>query len=700
MVATEGPLLACARRWPVAPIAMMLAAGAVSAGDQAPVPAASTLSERATVELVLIEAYVTDGHGRPIRDLTADNFTLSVDGHQRPIHSGECREGPSGTQPLPPEGPQGAGSAAHRREPASLPRRFVLFFEDGTSGTEGLTEARKATQRFLDGGLLPTDEVALSSFDRRLRVLHDFTTNRAALVQAIQDTLNDTRRFSDYASEQAQWDREIRELTSMSKGSDSIGQRVLMTATNYADEFTPRSRDVLRALSTLVDSLASYPGYKAIVFMGDGIAENPAADFMQRFASGVSVSLGRVRKYDLSLEIGLLAHAAAAAGVTLHSLQTSGLVSTTGVEMHAAGRRSNALETLALNTGGTRSTSNDLLKGLAAAEEAGRSYYVIGYVPEGPPDGRYHTVQIHLRHSGGSVRWRRGFIRLLPEQARQRAIEAAYLLPELYTDLGLEISAVPGPAGGTARVFDLVLHVPPGRAVFVPQQGGSIARLESGFVALDESSHETARAAREARIKLTDASAQNRLGIDFYSRIRVPLAAQTITAVVSDRTAGTFGAARVTLPPVSMTGTPGAFGLSIYSMTEKSLWVEIPVGGKTAADEAAADYTIGPSLKNRFSLGERLACGFRLEGPLAPAGLRLLIRQGEREIRSIAASPAAPAASGRTAPPGSITVDLPLEGLQEGDYQLVVRRRDSAGAERDAGMIPLTLRGPHDKTGT
>ncbi len=704
MGATEDPSLASARPWPLVPIAMLLAGAVVSRGSPAPPPSTSSLSERATVELVLIEVYVSDGRGRPVRDLTTDDFALMVDGHAKPIHSLEFREvSPEAQAPVSGIAPAG-GTTTARTAPGNLPRRFVLFFEDSTSATQGLTEARKAAQRFLGGNLLPGDEVALASYDRKLRLLHDFTTDRAALTQAIEDTLGDMRRQSDYASEQGQFEREMADLLSMSGHDRMAPNRLIFLSTSYAEEFTPRSRDVLRALTTLVDSLAAYPGYKAIVFMGDGVPENPAVDFLQRFGplSPTSSFLERARKYDLSQEIQMLAHDAAAAGVTLHSVQTSGQTAATGTEMRAAGRRSNALETLALNTGGTRSTSNNLFKGLAEAESAGRAYYVIGYSPEGPPDGHYHTVQVRVKHVNGSVRWRRGFTRLLPEQARQRAVEAAYLLPELYSDLGVEISAVPGPAGGTARVYDLVIHVPPGRAVFVPQQGGATARLESGFVVIDESLHETVRAAREARITLTDASAQGRLGVDFYSRIRVPLDAQTITAVVSDRAAGTFGAARLKLPAAAGARAPGTFGLSIYSMTEKSLWVEVPPGRTSApTDDAAADYTIGPALKTTFTVGEALACGFRLEGAVPPVGLRLVIRDGARDLRSIDITRPIPTGGDGPAPrQGSITINLPLDGVPEGDYQLVVRQKDAAGAETDAGTAPLRLRAPRGTAGT
>src|SRR3989442_1383287 len=311
--------------------------------------------------------------------------------------------------------------------------------------------------------------------------------------------------------------------------------------------------------------------------------------------------------------------------------------------MRAAGRRSNALVTLALNTGGTTSTSNDFLKALIQAETASRAYYVIGYEPEGPPDGKYHTVQLRLKHRSGSVRWRRGFTRLLPDQARERAVEAAYFIPELYPDLGVEINAIPGPSDAASRVYDLVVHVPPGRALFVPQPEGATARLEAGFVLIDESQRETLRAAREARITLTGAGPSGRLGVDFYSRIRVPRGGQTITAVVSDRAAGALGAARLAIPPATGAAPPGALGLSIYSLSENSLWIEIPASKDSALPtETSADYEVGPSLKTTFALGEPVACGFRLVGADSPGGLRLVIRDGEREVRGVAFLPPCP----------------------------------------------------------
>src|SRR5262245_51944193 len=123
-------------------------------------PQAGTLVERATSELVLIEVYVTDSEGRAIRDLTVDDLSLLVDGHVRPIHSLELREVPGAATAPKPTPPEAGARPEIEGASGRLPRRFVLFFEDGMSSPSGLTEARKQGKRFLESGLLPSDQVA------------------------------------------------------------------------------------------------------------------------------------------------------------------------------------------------------------------------------------------------------------------------------------------------------------------------------------------------------------------------------------------------------------------------------------------------------------------------------------------------------------------------------------------------------------
>jgi hypothetical protein len=330
--------------------------------------------------------------------------------------------------------------------------------------------------------------------------------------------------------------------------------------------------------------------------------------------------------------------------------------------------RADSLKTIAFNTGGVSSHSNDALRGLTEAEASSRAYYILGYAPEGPPDGRSHTVQVRVRRITAELRWRRGFTRLLPEEARARDVQAAYLLPELYAAGGVEVVLVPGPAEGPGRIADLVLYVPPGRVLFLPEEGRPAARLEVGLTVLDGSARETLRLARSLRIAWPGREpGQPGVGLNLVHRLRLPDAAQSVTAVVGDLASRSLWSARLQVPAVRAGDDPIS-GLSIYSRSENSLWVEIEAPGEAPAETEEVVYaTVGPALKATFSLGEPLLCGFRLPRGGKETLLRLVLHSGERLIGELRIDPA------MATDEGVLKHPLPIEDLPGGDYRLVVQ---------------------------
>jgi VWFA-related protein len=713
--------------------------GVLSLAPAPPAEAPRPPVEHAISELVLIEAYVTDAHGRPLAGLESDDFILTVDGHKSPIASIEFRE----VAAPEPAVTRAAGEAAPVIAPApqtlEQPRRFMLFFEDGTSAPSGLTAARHAAREFLSQGLLPSDQVGLAAFDVSLRLLSDFTTDREALRRTIDLSLHAARRVSSFAVEVQQRGEELdtalkelaeearalslrdrttgsaqlqgamRKSKRLDQGRQGFGtipglpeeirqklDHLKFTALSYGADEEPRLRSVLGALKTLVDSLADWPGYKAIVYMGDGVPSNPVLPYVERIVAlePDQQLLFQAGSYSLDADLQALLQAAAAAGVTIHTMQTRGLEAGSAAELKAAYRRSNSLEAIALNTGGLSSSSNDVLRALDNFESSSRAYYVLGYQPQGPPDGRFHPVQVRCTRRGAVVRWRRGFTRLLPEEARARAIQAAFLLPELYAQLPIGLSAVLGPAGPDSRIADLVVHLPADMLLFLPDGERRTARLEVGLVALGEGSRESLKTARKVRIALRQELVRpERLGIDIVRRVRLPTAAQSVTAVVLDEAGGLVGGSRLSLP-AGTSDADGVLGLSIYSMKETSLWIELPEGENDRPAAGGHDeYTLGPSLKATFEPGEPVTCAFLspmgpvVEGSGAPEerSLQIVIRQDGRILRTVAVGP-------QEARPGTKAhVSLPVDGLDPGDYQVSVQEV-LPGGPVDRGMAPFRIR--------
>jgi VWFA-related protein len=669
-------------------MAITLAAflGPEARGD-APVPLQVPLVEQTRSELVLIEVYARDLKGNIVTDLRADELTLRIDHLQKPqaiqsfefIPVADERAGAAAPEagPSPEENAaEPAGTLGPVQAHRQRPRRFLLFFDDSTSSTPHMTAARKAAYDFLDGQGSPTDQFSVAAYGSRkkLQILVGFTSDRAAVRVALKRSLEDPGRNENYATEREERFEEIdkadKEATagrmSMASG-ENAGQALRQT---YALQDSMAMGRVLNTIRLLVDGLAGWDGYKAIVMFGDGIPENPAFDY------GINDP-----RRALTSELTQLALAASGGEVTLNAVQTEGLVAGTADQNARSARRSNALATLALDTGGIQTRTNDPLKAMTDVEHSSHGYYLIAYAPEGPPDGGKHAVSLKCSRRGVTLRYRQFFTRFRPEDARQRSLEAAYSVPEIHDALGVQLAAVAGPVLGGERVVDLVVYVPSGKFLFLPRPGGAAGVAEVGIVALDSDARETLRQSRRVvlGVDMYRALHGGALGFDFYMRVKLPLGAQTLTAVVADVQSGDIGAAKIDLDKSPQ--APGIHGLSLYSTRDRSLWVDVQA--KAAADASTSAFTVGPALKRRFEAGEKVSCGFKTAAQdTDPASLRLEVGRGEEVVRS------EPLPKETSAP--TLQFVLPTDGLQPGDYWVRVEQAQPSG-EHEVGRIPFGI---------
>jgi VWFA-related protein len=637
--------------------------------------------EHVVRDLVLIEVHASAGRGRPVTDLTLADFVLRVDGHTapEPIASlevvgeaavtqagGRIGAGVEGPAPVPAGSGTGGIAGA-----AGAPRRTVLFFEDADSLPFNMTAARIAARRLLERSPAGAEEFALASYDdhRGLRVLHDFTTDRRGLQETLKASEKDLGRFSGLQSMDAR------------KGT--------MTPTEFRLQAPIMAREdqhhlarVLSTLRVLVDGLAPWPGRKAVVYLGDGIPMNPADMY------GITDPLS-----SLGPDMNALVTAATAANVTLDAIQASGIGA--GPEERASSLRAAGLSNMTLDTGGRRFITNDLAGALGEIETAAEHYYVLGYAPEGPPDGRRHTIALESRRPGVTLRYRRAFTRFTVEETRARLIAAAFIAPELHHILEIEAVVLPGPTSTTGRLVDLVVYLPASGILFLPRPGGaSVATLEIGVVALDDGRREAARAARRVDATLgPEVRSQGGIGgLDLACRVSLPPSRLELTVVVSDLGSGQIGAVRLAIDPADPAGAPDP-GPALYAAGERSLWINLgpldPQGARTQATTR-----VGPALRTRFALDEAARLGLWRPASLGgdASASRVVIRRGRLSLRSVALDPALLAT--RNAGGGDeAEAALSLHGLEAGEYTVGLEGTGPAG-DALSGRFAFLIRPP------
>jgi VWFA-related protein len=148
-------------------------------------PQQPPLKYEVTVTLKLIQVYVTDKSGKPVRDLTKDEFRLTDNG--KPVTVSAFERHDLAAAPT-------AGVEAPAPEPAAAPepavapvlnRKFVILFDFAFNTGHGIVAGVKAARNFLNTEVRPQDELAFVSVSMLKGVkIHEFLTTDHDKVKA------------------------------------------------------------------------------------------------------------------------------------------------------------------------------------------------------------------------------------------------------------------------------------------------------------------------------------------------------------------------------------------------------------------------------------------------------------------------------------------------------------------------------------
>jgi VWFA-related protein len=431
----------------------------------------------ARVELVQVDALVTDKDGHPVPGLGAGDFEVLEDG--RPQAITHCEYVSTDTS-------SAAGSAAapqrarEPREDASRFRRIVaLVVDDAGLAQEDSDRARRAIADFVDAHMGPLDtfaiaRTALSGTD----VLGTFTADKRLLHAAIAHLKATPAGFAD-DSLGAPCDRrpvppELAAMCAMQRQQLAMRRR-------------QRTHGTLEAVAAVVEALSGFPGRKALVLFSDRLSLRDETDA----TAPDSLTAGPLRR---------MIEQANRASVVIYTVNMAGMPSFAFTASQGSGDTSRA-------PGPMMQQREEALAGLAlAADETGglflknandpgdvarqimtdlAGYYLIGYVPpEGEPRRR-HRVQVRVKQAGLRVRARTGVYGPLDPPAPSVAADAGAAAP---AGPPLEVDAMPlfgydPQHGATLRLF---LHVAASGLTFEPEpSGASTVALEIGATALD-----------------------------------------------------------------------------------------------------------------------------------------------------------------------------------------------------------------------
>ncbi len=369
------------------------------------IPGAQTAQQpprfRTGVELVLLDVSVLDAERKPVRGLTAADFTILEDGRPQTVQSFSAididdRSPQLATAPWT----RAVVSDVRSNEEFKQGRIVVLVLDDATPmPAPDVLRAKNIARRAIEA--LDPDDLAAVVFPLNQKEGVQFTHDRARLIGAVN-------KFNG----------------AIDNVPCDLGGPVPFDAFNPCA--TTLYKAMIRCLSDVAQYLTALPDRrKALMFVSAGMPLDveAAAPTTYSAESTDSADITRTLVWEL---MGTFA-AAQRAHVTIYSLDPGGLrpPSEAGVASADAsnpGRLNrDFLRSVAENTGGLAITdTNSPDAGISQILLENGSYYLIGYVPANSrEEGKFRRIEVRVNRPGVTVRTRNGYFE--PQAGRQRS---------------------------------------------------------------------------------------------------------------------------------------------------------------------------------------------------------------------------------------------------------------------------------------
>src|SRR5262245_4367987 len=314
---------------------------------------------RSGVEVINVSATVSDDHGRFVRNLKMEDFTVYEDGR-----------------------PQALSHFSADRVPVSL---GIVLDTSGSMAGDRMRAAQKALDRFLYELLDPTDEVFLYRFSDRPSLVQGWTTNHQRVRRALGRIMPDGGT--------AMYDAMVEAVGLVPTGQHRKKAVVLLSDGNDTSSTTKR-RDVQRLIresETLVYALGIECG-----------AESKRSSRINLFEPRGPIAI------PLALQPGErrwpMSRALRPARSPLQGRSWN--------QECAERVDTRALRHLTDDSGGRTEIVRNALDLDSAtsgiADELSQQYY-LGYVSDARKDGRWHAIRVEVRNRDYRVRARRGY---------------------------------------------------------------------------------------------------------------------------------------------------------------------------------------------------------------------------------------------------------------------------------------------------
>ena len=318
---------------------------------------------RIGTRIVVLDVVVTDKKGNLVPGLTRDDFTVFENGKLQALGS---FDGPSAHEM--PAGVEVRSSADLKRigdAPVT-----VLVLDALNTKFEDIAFSRQALVKFLNAqpAVLAQPMVLMMATDTRFRLLHDYTQNRAELIDAVKHA-----------------PAEIPNKKNQGRNGEAAVERMAQS---------------LASLEQIAQASAGTAGRKNVIWVGEGFPSADVVGLDPKTSATIEAAVKQATNMLLAARVTMYTINPVANDTTTYDQQSAEDLAGAGGDGPEPFAGAVQFETFAPSTGGRAFRSrNDLGNEVAEGIAAGATYYTMSYRPSDDGDdlAKYRHVRIVMK---------------------------------------------------------------------------------------------------------------------------------------------------------------------------------------------------------------------------------------------------------------------------------------------------------------
>jgi VWFA-related protein len=642
---------------------------------------------RSTVDLVEIDVQVTDRNGKPIKGLKQEQFTVTEDGKLQQVSTFEYNdiekiETASAMGEAPISIPLGTVASTEQAKALVHDHRMIVLFFDLTSlQPEDLLRSTRAAKKYLQEQMTAADLVGVVAFGNTLKVIANFTNDRALLQQAV-DALVPGHEAALAA---------LADAATAANGETAVTEDTGAAFTADDTEFNVFNTDrKLAAMEAVCEVLEGIPGKKSVIQFTSGITQTGEENRSQLVAATNSANRSNVSIYTVDSR-GLLTATPggdASAGASRGTAMFSGATVISQSQSRQDSR--DTLATLAGDTGGRSFFDiGDFGRVFQSVQNDNSGYYLVGYYSRDTArDGRWRRIQVKISQlpPGAHVRTREGYYApknfgVFTTEDRERQLEDAFRSDTPEVELPVAVETAQFRLEGNQVFVPIAAKLAPSALQWAQKRGSHETAFDFAAEVRDAKTNRVAGALRDTITVKIDAEHfqdMQQRALVYQGGIILSPGEYKLKFLVRENESGRIGTFedKLTLPPQQAERLQLSTVLlsSQVEAAQKTAQVKTQAFAKDAKMKSSplevGGERIIPSVTRMFTDQQTLYVFFQAYLPQKAdaASLRaglVFFRNGQRLSDTPMVEPAEYNEKTRTA---SFRISLPLGGLNAGRY--------------------------------